>query len=476
VVSTPRPRVALVSLHTSPLATAGSGDAGGMNVYLRALADGLVADGFEVDVLTRRTSAEQRSATTSGGARILFLDAGPAASVAKEELPGLVDAFTASALAAGPYDLVHSHYWLSGLAGDRLAAASGAPHLVTLHTLAALKNELLADGDTPEPEARVAAERALLERASAVIAVSQAEADAAVRRAGAAHERVRVVLPGVDTHLFRPLGPDEVRHAPVRNADRGDSPSGGSGGDARVHETGRREAEDDEASRDPSIPRPTVVVAARVQPLKGHDLAIRALAALPRNRRPQLILAGDATASHAPYVAALHDLIEESGLRSARGDLARATVGAAHTTGDGPDAADSDAEPVREANPARDADVLFVGPLEREQLAETLRQASALLIPSHSETFGLVALEAAASGIPVIASRVGGVPEAVGDNGILLDDRRAESWAAAIDAVLAEAHDAAGRTRLRARALAHAAPFRWDAVARRIGDIYRSHL
>jgi D-inositol-3-phosphate glycosyltransferase len=460
------------------------GDAGGMNVYLRALADGLVADGFEVYVLTRRTSAEQRSVTTSGGARVLFLDAGPAASVAKEELPGLVDAFTASALAAGPYDLVHSHYWLSGLAGERLAAASGAPHLVTLHTLAALKNELLAEGDTPEPEARVAAERALLERASAVIAVSQAEADAAVRLAGAAHERVRVVLPGVDTHLFRPLGPGEVRHAPVRNAERGDSPSGGPGGDARVHEAGRHEAEDDEASRDASIPRPTVVVAARVQPLKGHDLAIRALAALPRNRRPQLVLAGDATASHAPYVAALHDLIEESGLRSARGDRARATVGAAHTTGDGPDAADSDAEPVREANPARDADVaptrdadvLFVGPLEREQLAETLRQASALLIPSHSETFGLVALEAAASGIPVIASRVGGLPEAVGGNGILLDDRRAESWAAAIDAVLTEARDGAGRTRLRARALAHAAPFRWDAVAHRIGDIYRSHL
>jgi D-inositol-3-phosphate glycosyltransferase len=407
VGSASRPRVALVSLHTSPLATAGSGDAGGMNVYLRALADGLVADGFEVDVLTRRTSADQRPVTTPGGARVLFLDAGPAEPVAKEDLPGLVDAFTESALAAGPYDLVHSHYWLSGLAGERLAAASGAPHLVTLHTLAALKNELLAEGDTPEPEARVAAERALLESARAVIAVSQAEADAAVRLAGAKHERVRVVLPGVDTRLFRPAG-------------------------------------EHEASRDAIIHRPTVVVAARVQPLKGQDLAIRAIETLPRDRRPQLVLAGDATASHAAYVAALHELIEEMGLRSTTGDA--------------------------------DADVLFVGPLDREQLAETLRRASALLIPSHSETFGLVALEAAASGIPVIASRVGGLPEAVGDNGILVDDRRAESWAAAIDAVLAEAHDAAGRTRLRARALAHAAPFRWDAVAHRIGDIYRSHL
>lgn len=407
--SASRPRVAVVSLHTSPLATAGSGDAGGMNVYLRALADGLVADGFEVDVLTRRTAADQRSVTTRGGARVLFLDAGPAEPVAKEDLPGLVDGFATSAIAAGPYDLVHSHYWLSGLAGERLAAASGAPHLVTLHTLAALKNELLAEGDTPEPEARVTAERALLESARAVIAVSQAEADAAVRLAGADHERVRVVLPGVDTQLFRP-------------------PAAG----------------EDEAGRDTNSRRPTVVVAARVQPLKGQDLAIRAIAALPRDRRPQLILAGDATASHAAYVAALHELIEESGLHS--------------TTG------------------GADADVLFAGPLDREQLAETLRRASALLIPSHSETFGLVALEAAANGIPVIASRVGGLPEAVGDNGVLIDDRRAESWAAAIDAVLAEAHDAAGRTRLRARALAHAAPFRWDAVAHRVGDIYRSHL
>ncbi|SKC38838.1 glycosyltransferase [Okibacterium fritillariae] len=407
--SASRPRVALVSLHTSPLATAGSGDAGGMNVYLRALSDGLVADGFEVDVLTRRTAADQRSVTTRGGARVLFLDAGPAEPVAKEDLHGLVDGFATSAIAAGPYDLVHSHYWLSGLAGERLAAASGAPHLVTLHTLAALKNELLAEGDTPEPEARVAAERALLESARAVIAVSQAEADAAVSLAGAEHERVRVVLPGVDTQLFRPPAVGE-----------------------------------DEARCDTNIRRPTVVVAARVQPLKGQDLAIRAIAALPRDRRPQLILAGDATASHAAYVAALHELIEESGLHS--------------TTG------------------GADADVLFAGPLDREQLAETLRRASALLIPSHSETFGLVALEAAASGIPVIASRVGGLPEAVGDNGILLDDRRAESWAAAMDAILAEAHDAAGRTRLRARALAHAAPFGWDAVTHRIGDIYRSHL
>lgn len=463
--SASRPRIALVSLHTSPLASAGSGDAGGMNVYLSALADGLVADGFDVDVLTRRTAADQRSVTTPGGTRVLFLEAGPAASVAKEELPGLVDAFTASALAAGPYDLVHSHYWLSGLAGERLAAASGAPHLVTLHTLAALKNELLADGDTPEPEARVAAERTLLANATAVLAVSQAEADAAVRLAGAPRERVRVVLPGVDTRLFRPLSPVEAQQEPVRGTDRGDSRSDGSRGDT-------------------SVDRPMVVVAARVQPLKGQDLAVRAIAALPRDRRPQLILAGDATASHAAYVAALHDLIEESGLRSARGNHARATVGAAHTTGDGPDAADSGAEPVRDAtpdgdadvDPTRDADVLFVGPLDRERLAETLRRASALLIPSHSETFGLVALEAAASGIPVIASRVGGLPEAVGDNGILLDDRSAESWAAALDAVLTEARDAAGRARLRSRAVAHAAPFRWDAVAHRIGDIYRSHL
>ena len=439
-----------MSLHTSPLATAGSGDAGGMNVYLRALADGLVADGFEVDVLTRRTSTDQRPVTTPGGARVLFLDAGPAEPVAKEDLPGLIDAFTASAIDAGPYDLVHSHYWLSGLVGERLAAASGAPHLVTLHTLAALKNELLAGGDTPEPEARVAAERALLAAASAVIAVSQAEADAAVRLASAQRERVRVVLPGVDTQLFRPPAAGE-------------------------HE--------DEASRDTNMRRPTVVVAARVQPLKGQDLAIRAIAALPRDRRPQLILAGDATASHAAYVAALHELIEKSGLRSARGDDALDHLIAAHTTGDGPDAAaGSDVEPApgsapaRDADPARDANVLFVGPLERDRLAETLRRASALLIPSHSETFGLVALEAAASGIPVIASRVGGLPEAVGDNGILLDDRSAESWAAALDAVLTEAHDAAGRTRLRARALAHAAPFRWDAVAHRIGDIYRSLL
>jgi D-inositol-3-phosphate glycosyltransferase len=422
-----------------------------MNVYLRMLADGLVANGFAVDVLTRRTSANQTFVTTPGGARILFIKAGPARPLTKEELPAIVDEFAERAIAAGPYDLVHSHYWLSGLVGERVAAASGAPHLITMHTLAALKNELLAEGDTPEFDARVTAERTLLAEASAVIAVSQAEANAAVRLGGAERARVRVVLPGVDTDLFRPLAQGEARETHIRGTDRGDFRPDG----ARV---------------DANSGRPTVVVAARVQPLKGQDLAIRAIAALPQDRRPQLILAGDATASHAAYVAALHELIEDSGLHSASGDEVRAHFGAARTPVDEPAAVGSGPEP------DRDADVLLVGPLERGQLAETLRRASALLIPSHSETFGLVALEASASGIPVIASRVGGLPEAVGDNGILLDDRSAESWAAALDAVLAEASDAAGRARLQARALAHAAPFRWDAVAHRIGDIYRSLL
>jgi D-inositol-3-phosphate glycosyltransferase len=392
-------RVALICLHTSPLATPGSGDAGGMNVYVLGLADGLVAAGFEVDVLTRRSSAAQPdSIRTAGGALVRFITAGPWVHLVKEALPGVIDEFAEAIIALPAYDLVHSHYWLSGLAGLRLARALGVPHFLSLHTVAALKNDALADGDSPEGSVRLDAERMLTSQSTLTVTASQAEASAI----GAAYDidgaALRVVTPGVDTALFHPPVPGEAR-----------SPADSAG---------------------------FLLVAARIQPLKGQDLAIRALALIDERTRPTLLLAGDAVAGREGYRDSLVALASELGVSSS---------------------------------------VIFTGPLERSELAALLRRARLLIVPSHSETFGLVTLEAAASGVPVVAGRVSGLVDSVvgGVTGVLVDGRDPAEWARVIGALLA---DERGRRDLGRRAARFAAKAGWSAAASVVGGLYLGAL
>jgi D-inositol-3-phosphate glycosyltransferase len=382
-------RVALISLHTSPLSQPGSGDAGGMNVYLVGLAEALAEAGTEVELITRDAGEGTADAHTPGGVPVRFVRAGPRAPVPKGELAALTPEFARSLAELPRFDVVHSHYWLSGLAGLEAAAAWRAPHILSLHTVAALKNQRLASGDRPEPAERLAGERMLVRASVRTVTATEAERRAVLDAAGPGlgGDRVVVVPPGVDPVLFHP--------------------------------------------RDGVPADPYLLVLARIQPLKGIDLAIEAVAALPAARRPRLVVAGGTSPGHDGYAAGLRALAERSGAR-----------------------------------------VEFLPAQSRSATAALLAGAELLIVPSHSETFGLVALEAAASGTPVVAAASGGLVEAVADgvSGVLLSDRDPERWAEAIDRLLTDPRRLAA---LGASAAEHAARHTWAGTAEQLRRVYR---
>ena len=363
-----------------------------MNVVVRHQAEALAALGHHVEILTRRSSPDM-PAERSMGTRVTlrFLDAGPLAPVPKGDHESFIDEFRARADALGPYDIIHSHHWFSGMAMLPLARALGIPHVQSFHSIAADEATPLSDGERPESGGRMAGEAWLARESDLIVAVSAAEADTVVHRLGGSPAHIAVVPPGVDGELFHPR--------------RGGAGTTGTG---------------------------YAVVAGRLQPLKGLDLAIEAIAAVPASLRPELVIAGDASADYDGY-------LDELGRLATR-----------HGIGDG---------------------VRFVGPRSRLDLAELLRGARVVLVPSHSETFGLVALEAAASGVPVVAQGTGGLREAVldGDTGLVIESRDPLVWAGAITEVLA---DPALARRLSTAARARAEAFDWSRSAEALLDAY----
>ncbi len=411
-------RVALVSLHTSPLESPGTGDAGGMNVYLLGLAESLAARGYEVELLTRATTREAPALLhTPGGVAVRMLAAGPRASVAKSELPAVAAEFAHALLELEPFDLVHSHYWLSGLAGLTAAREWGVPHVLSLHTVAALKNARLAPGDAPEPAERLEGERMLVAGSALVVAATAAERAAIVDGYRAEPAQVAVVPPGVDTSLFRP--PLALR-GEARDEARDGAELLGSPQDLAA------------LANALAASRPVVLVLARIQPLKAPDLAIAAVAAVPEARRPLLVVAGGTSPGHDAYARGLRELSARLGAED---------------------------------------DVLFLPAQSRAATALLLRECALLLVPSHSETFGLVALEAAASGTPVIAERTSGLTDSVADgvSGVLLDSRRADDWAQAVDELLGSPVRLA---RLSETAAAHGAERSWERTAAELAERY----
>ncbi|TQL55404.1 glycosyltransferase [Subtercola boreus] len=381
-------RVGLVSLHTSPLETPGSGDAGGLNVYVVAVAEELARLGLEVELLTRAASPDHpETGYTAAGVPVRFLRAGPLEPVPKDELARHMYAFRDALRALPRFDLLHSHYWLSGAAALTVAEEQGIPHIQSLHTVAALKNEHLAPGDRPEPAERLWGEQRLVLESSVTLSSTAEERSAILRAYGAEPGRVLVVPPGVDTGLFHP--------GPEKGAER------------------RRGS------------RPRILTLGRIQPLKGQDLAIRALATIPAERRPLLTIAGAPTPGEKKYERSLHTLVDELGLAD---------------------------------------DVVFAGTQARDVAALLIRESALLLIPSHSETFGLVALEAAASGTPVIASRGTGTGSSVIhlSTGLLLGTRDPAVWGETIDRLLG---DSVQLEELSASAARHAALHTWRLTA-----------
>lgn len=397
-------RVAVVSMHTSPADRPGKGDAGGLNVLVLESAMALAARGNRVDIFTR-SAAAAHSQSLAPGVTLYALETG-GGIVRKHELPNLADAFgeqfeRAVLAAAEPYDVIHAHYWLSGLAALPVSLSLGMPIVQTFHTLAEEKNRRMGDDDRPEPERRRLTERYLAGEVDAIAAVSRAEIDVLCDGVGASAERVWLVPPAVDTLLFQPAplaSRQEVR------AKLGVRPEDG-----------------------------LIVCVGRVQPLKGQDLAVRMLQHLPG---AVLVLAGDATPGSERYLESLHDLARELGVEGR---------------------------------------VRHIGSLEREALAQLLDAADVVVVPSRSESFGLVPLEAAASGTPVVAARVGGLLESVidGETGILVEGRDPSAWADAVGSIL-EDDDRQVELGLAGRRVASRRD--WQDVAFELEQVYRSTI
>jgi len=383
-------RVAVLSVHTSPLAQPGTGDAGGMNVYVLQTALHMARRGVEVEIFTRATSsADPPVFSPAPGVVVRNVVAGPFEGLDKNDLPTQLCAFTAGVLRAeanhepGFYDIVHSHYWLSGQVGWLARDRWAVPLVHTAHTLAAVKNAALADGDSPEPPLRAVGEQQVVDEADRLIVNTEAEVHQLISLHNADPLRIDVVHPGVDLQIFTPGDRDAARAALGL-------PAGG----------------------------PIVAFIGRIQPLKAPDILLRAAALLPNGVR--VLVAGGPSGS---------GLAAPDGLVRLAGDLGIAER------------------------------VTFLPPQSREQLVNVYRAADLVAVPSYSESFGLVAIEAQACGTPVAAAAVGGLPVAVADgrSGTLVDGHDPVAWAAAIDGLL-RADPAA----LRRAAIEHAARFSWD--------------
>jgi D-inositol-3-phosphate glycosyltransferase len=378
-------RVAFLSLHTSPMEQPGSGDAGGMNVYIRHLASALAATGVEVDIFTRSADAGRPAVEhPDQGVRVHNIVAGPRRNVAKEELPELLYSLvpeidrTRSRQSSRHYDLIHSHYWISGLAGLELSRQWNVPLVHTMHTMAKAKNLALRPGEKPEPRRRADGEHWIVDGASRLIANTGAETAELVSYYDADFDRIDVVPPGVDLSTFTPAFRRRSRAAHA-------IPPGA------FH----------------------LLFAGRIQWLKGPHVLVQA-AALLRRRRPDIDLK-----------------VTILGAVSGATDF---NLGSLVTAA------------------GMDDVVTHLPPVGAPELAGWYRSADVVVMPSYSESFGLVALEAQACGTPVLATRVGGLPRAIldGRTGLLVDGHLAADWADALEVL----HDDPNRRQAMGRAAA----------------------
>ena len=431
---TPR-RIATLSVHTSPLHQPGTGDAGGMNVYVVEVARRLAEAGVEVEIFTRATSSDLPPVVEMApGVQVRHVIAGPFEGLAKEELPAQLCAFTTGVLRAeaarppGFYDLIHSHYWLSGQVGWLAKERWGVPLVHTAHTLAKVKNSRLAEGDRPEPKARVIGEEQVVAEADRLIANTSVEARDLIARYGADPARVGVVEPGVDLDRFRPAGDIPV----VGNL----QPTGGVQAAGDGIEAAARIA----ARRRVGLPETGYVVAfvGRIQPLKAPDVLLYAIAAL-RAREPRLAdqvtvaIVGGPSGTGLDRPTALIELAASLGISDA---------------------------------------VRFLPPQTGDDLPALYRAADVVAVPSHNESFGLVALESQACGTPVVAAAVGGLVTAVRDgvSGVLIDGHDPVDWARVLAGLLLAP---ARRAELGRGAVRHARNFSWARTADGLLAVYR---
>jgi D-inositol-3-phosphate glycosyltransferase len=394
-------------VHTSPLDQAGIGDAGGMNIYALEAAQNMATMGVEVDIFTRRTNSEVADIVeVTPGVRVIQLNVGPISGVTKEQLPSYIPVLAEEfkkALTASRYDVIHSHYWISGKVAMPVAKELSIPLVHTMHTMARVKNLNLAEGEVPEPMIRVQGETQVVAAADSLIANTDAEAASLVSLYEACPDNVSVVSPGVNLKVF----------------------TAGAGKAAAREFVG--------LPADAHI----VTFVGRIQPHKGPEVLIRAIAEMVHHSphlRPKLVtnIIGGASGANQSEVERLKELVTWLGI---------------------------------------DDVVRFAPPVLREDLPQWYRAADLVCVPSYSESFGLVALEAQACGTPVVATAVGGLRTAVADgiSGVLVDGHDPRAWSSVLARLIQEPQR---RVLLSMGAIEHASHFGWDATSRGTLDIY----
>ena len=410
-------RLAMLSLHTSPLSQPGTGDSGGMNVYVRELAAALARSGAECDVFTRAWSSELAPVVqVEPGLRVHHVPAGPQGPLPKESLVDVVPEFTDRVLQlmtapgglrlrdedGGSFEAVHANYWLSGLAGHVIKHELDLPLMCTFHTLDRVKAEAGPEEvEADMPHRRAEAEAAIISCSDAVLASCSVEAEQIVELYGADPDRVRIVPLGVDHAYFAPGNRSQARRALGLPAEG-----------------------------------PLLLFVGRIQPLKGADVAVRVVAELKRRRPAEpacLVVVGGPSGPHGQ--ASYDELLR----------LSRQRGVAAH--------------------------LVLVPPQPHEVISTYYRAADVCLVPSRSESFGLVALEAAACGTPVVASAVGGLTTLVEDGrtGFLVDSREPSRFADAVQTIVDEP---ALAIEMSMRSAARALDYSWREAAERLSALH----
>lgn len=393
-------RVAYLSMHTSPLLQPGTGDAGGLNVYVDELGRTMARRDVDVVIYTRRNEADQPDVVeVAPGYQVRHITAGPIEHLPVAEMPRWIALFTEGVIediSGGPKpDVVHSHYWLSGWAGVLVKEALDVPLANSFHTLGRVKDQSRRSDERASSPMRTMTEEEVIARSDCVIASTPFEFDDLLDHYGANPERLCTSPPGIDHAIFQP-GDRESARAWLGLSEM-----------------------------------PTVLFAGRIQALKGIDVAISALAHM-HTIAQLLIVGGPSGAAGEAEVAHLRALAEGLGV---------------------------------------DDRVHFVDPQPHDQLARFYQAADALVMPSRSETFGLVAAEAQACGLPVVASRIGGIPYVVADrkSGLLVEVGDEPGFAHAMERILT---DRALQEQLSEGAILKAAEFSWKATADRLLELY----
>jgi D-inositol-3-phosphate glycosyltransferase len=402
-------KIATLMVHTSPLDQAGTGDAGGMNVYVVETAKKMAQAGVAVDIFTRANQPNlPESIEIADGVNVKNLVAGPFEGLSKEELPSQLGALTSAfmnhqkQLPTDYYSLLHSHYWISGQLGWVVSEATGTPLIHTMHTTAKVKNLNLAESEKPEPQVRSIGEEQVVKAATGLIANTDAEAASLVSLYDACPDRVFVVTPGVDLQSFSPADGKAAARARLNIAP-----------DAIL-----------------------LTFVGRIQPHKGPDVLLKAAAEM---------------VSHSPYLRAKLAVIIIGGASGYINELEKLKSLARFL---------------------KIEDIThFVDPVSRTVLPDWYRATDLVCVPSYSESFGLVALEAQACGTPVVATAIGGLRTAVSDgiSGSLVDGHAPKAWSAVISRLIAEP---ARRLLLSMGAIEHASHFGWEMTTRKTLDVY----